>query len=707
METRVQTPLKLFNLPQYLQVPLYQRPYVWTEDRQWGPLWHDVRRLAELRGGRTSEATHFLGAVVLQEQPSAMGDAEVYALVDGQQRLTTLQLLLNAASITLGAAGSAQQATALDKLTFNDADLGFEGADRLKIQHGNDDGKPFRRVMLTEPPVDYAGLDAGHLITGAHRYFFDQITAWLAEVGAEARRERADALANTLKSGLEFVVITLNRDENSQAIFETLNARGTPLTQADLIKNLVFQKLEDANVDTKHAYDTQWRLFEKPFWTTEVRMGQDSLARVSLFLNHWLVARTGEEIRMQSTFQRFKHWVEYEAAIPIRTILEQLHDQAVRYQDWTQDSKRRDGDVGIIPLFLYRTRAAGTDTTSPALLWLYDPANEVPREVADAALRWLESWVMRRSLLRRGTSGVTHVIARLITELRTSDPADVADRTQEFLADFSRPASYWPSDRELREELPQLPMYTAHTKSRLRMFLEAIEDEARGYASGRQSRTGVRVSRDAMYIEHILPQRWQDHWPVADLQAEIDRDNHVHLLGNLTLLTSSLNSSLSNRAWAGEDGKRAALTRHDVLLINRGLRDRHMWDEESIVERNEAAVEALIRTWPAPPGHDVFPEARTSGSDYRYVAFRELVGAGIIPAATVVYGGGDPSIQATITDEGDFEVDGEVYDSPSGAAKAVLGHQANGWPYWRTKDGRRINSYKRILFRRQEEQAQC
>ena len=702
METRVQTPLKLFNLPQYLQIPLFQRPYVWNEEHQWEPLWLDVRRLAELRAERAPDATHFLGAVVLQEQASTMGDAEVYSLIDGQQRVTTVQLLMNAASTAFRVAGAQKPATVLAKLTLNDADLGFEGSQQLKVQHSNDDGDPFREVMLAEDPVDYSGIDDGHLITRAHRYFFDQISEWLSDADSELVGSRAEALANTLRLGLEFVVITLTREENSQAIFETLNARGTPLTQADLIKNFVFQKLEDERVDTRKTYDTQWKLFEQKFWTTDVSLGRYSIPRVSLFLNHWLVSKTGEEISTRATFPRFKHWVEYEADLSMLDIVESLHSQASTYQRWAREADRRDGDLGVVPLFLYRTQAAGIEAIKPAVFWLYDPANEVPSAISDAALRWLESWVMRRALLRRSMTDVSRTVAQLIVELKAATPEQADVRTREFLSALSRPSTYWPSDRELRTELGELPMYSAHSKSRLRMFLEAIEDDLRGYTTDRPSRTGARVSRDKMYIEHLLPQRWQDHWPVPDLQAEVARDNHVHLLGNLTLLTSSLNSSVSNRAWPGEDGKRAVLERHDVLLMNRKLRGFESWDEKSIAERTEEATSALIRTWPAPEGHDVVPTARTSGSDTRYVPFRELVAAGIIPPGTELFGRGDLSVRATVTPEGNIDVNGRIWDSPSGAAKAILGHSSNGWSYWRTRDGRRINSYKPQLFRMQE-----
>src|SRR5699024_2181346 len=101
-----------------------------------------------------------------------------------------------------------------------------------------------------------------------------------------------------------------------------------------------------------------------------------------------------------------------------------------------------------------------------------------------------------------------------------------------------------------------------------------------------------------------LPRQWRQNWPVPTPQEEVDRDEHVHRLGNLTLLTTPLNSSVSNRPWPG---KKEALTRHDVLLMNRGLREAESWDEASIDQRSADSIAAIIRTWPVPEGHDVSP----------------------------------------------------------------------------------------------------
>ena len=127
------------------------------------------------------------------------------------------------------------------------------------------------------------------------------------------------------------------------------------------------------------------------------------------------------------------------------------------------------------------------------------------------------------------------------------------------------------------------------------MLLEAIED------AHRRGTNQPQVPRRGYPIEHILPQKWPDHWPVDSDEAEEVRAEHVHRLGNLTLLTTSLNSKVSNGPWAS---KREALQAHDTLLLNSRLLSTvdDTWDEAGIDARTEAMIDVLLATWPAPAG---------------------------------------------------------------------------------------------------------
>lgn len=161
------------------------------------------------------------------------------------------------------------------------------------------------------------------------------VEQWLGEPGTDAFVDRAEELTNVLKGGLTLVSIELLASENSQEIFETLNARGTPLTAADLVRNFVFQRVEAEGGDAQKVYTQDWP-FEKKFWTKEVSVGRYRVSRSSLFLNQWLMSRTGEEVSPQSTFTRFKSYVEHHPEQTMATLLPVIKQQADQYQAWTE-----------------------------------------------------------------------------------------------------------------------------------------------------------------------------------------------------------------------------------------------------------------------------------------------------------------------------------------------------------------------------------
>ena len=269
----------------------------------------DVRRVAESRLAQPwLEGTHFLGAVVLQAMENPINQLGARAIIDGQQRLTTLQLFVDAVSAVFEDLGLEDLAAQLAALAHN-PDAFVTDGDTLKLRHGNRDAAPFREVMLADPPVDHGSLKHRETrLSRAHQYFTQASRQWLAE-DEPALRTRGAALTSVLTNGLQLVVIDLSKGENSQEIFETLNARGTPLTAADLIKNFVFQRLAAESVDPQHAYQNLWP-FDTTFWEKEVSVGRYLISRSSLFFNQWLGSRVGEEIGPTSTFSRFKSFVE-------------------------------------------------------------------------------------------------------------------------------------------------------------------------------------------------------------------------------------------------------------------------------------------------------------------------------------------------------------------------------------------------------------
>ncbi|WP_328531035.1 DUF262 domain-containing protein [Nocardioides sp. NBC_00368] len=691
MDTNVRTPQEVFYLPQHLVVPLFQRPYVWTETDQWLPLWTDVVRMAELRiKDPHTPARHFLGAVVLQAGIPIVGTVPTWNIIDGQQRITTLQVLTDAAALVFKSRGIDVLAQQLGDLTHNRPHFGEDGRSR-KLVHTNRDGSAFAEVMEAEPPVDYTALShSGALITKAHAFFSDQVARWLDEDGDTlgAMDQRATALTGVIAQGLQLVVIDLKADENSQEIFETLNARGTPLTAADLIKNFVFQKLDAEGGDVAKAYAEDWP-FETPFWEAEVSAGRYLISRSSLFLTQWLQSRIGEEISPRQTFVRFKHHVDHEAGSSVSELLQLIKKQAESYAGWQTNAGDPTRPLTVPERAFYRMQAAGVEILKPIVIWLHDPSLAIPAETADEVTNMVESWVVRRQILRLTSANLGRTVAEIIKAFRTSPADGLAAHIRDYLTTLNAASNYWPGDEEIRQHLADEQAYRRYPRARLRMFLETVEDQLRA------THRSPNVPRNGFPIEHILPQSWQQHWSVEGLEAEVDRGEHVHRLGNLTLLTSSLNSTVSNGSWST---KRSKLDSADVFLLNRAVKHVDEWNEASIDDRTAIMAEALLSAWPVPPGH-IGAVADSAPAAEKWVEIKHLLAAGLLSAGTVLVArpGNWATTTATVTETGQLDITGALYESPSAAASAVRGGNTNGWKFWRLEDGRLLADVRASL----------
>lgn len=671
-------------------IPLFQRPYVWKEDAQWEPLWKDLRRVAELRINEPHlNPQHFLGAVVLQSHDAESQRLTTWNVIDGQQRLTTLQVLTDATCAVFAQAGLERLASQLEGLTHNANHFVAEGESRLKVRHLNNDHEAFDEVMTAEPPVDHASLrHAESRIVQAHGYFSTAVLQWLGSSDAPDFALKAEQLTHVILEDLQLVTIELRASENSQEIFETLNARGTPLTAADLVRNFVFQRLEAEGADTKKAYKEDWP-FETRFWTKEISAGRYYVSRSSLFLNQWLMSRLGEEIGPQSTFASFKSYVEHQAGHKVADLLPVIKGQAHQYEAWTEAASKRGGDLSAVEMAVYRMQASGVELLKPLLLWLHEPGRNLPQGVINDIVVAAESWVVRRQLLRLAGSDLGRIVADIIKTHSGAPASELTERVTAHLARLNVTSTYWPGDDEVRTALATEPAYRRYPRARLRAFLEAIENAFR-------SETGQpQIERAIFPIEHILPQKWPDNWPVETTEAEQERQSRVHRLGNLTLLTKGLNSKVSNGPWAS---KRKALLEHNTIKLTGRLFEQtegHEWDEAHIDQRTNALIDVLLNVWPVPDGHrGEVVDPQTKAQDW--VELKHLIQVGLLEPGTVIRANHRDfkGTQAVIAADGYIEIEGRRFFSPSGAGKYVRKKATNGWYFWSLADGRRLRDLR-------------
>src|SRR5438105_4897261 len=210
MELQGRTPQMVFMQPQRLVVPLFQWPYVWNEENQWEPLWNDVVRVADrvLDRPTAKHHPHFLGAVVLQQVQKPTGQMQERTIIDGQQRLTTLQLLLDALHAELLSVGATPPAMRIEPLVTNAEPFCSKPEDRFKVWPTNRDRPAFNAVMAAKPPVDHDAIGhRGERMVEAHRFFSEQARDWLALGGPDAIAGRAGIVETVVRELIQLVVI--------------------------------------------------------------------------------------------------------------------------------------------------------------------------------------------------------------------------------------------------------------------------------------------------------------------------------------------------------------------------------------------------------------------------------------------------------------------------------------------------------------------
>jgi hypothetical protein len=278
------------------------------------------------------------------------------------------------------------------------------------------------------------------------------------------------------------------------------------------------------------------------------------MQRSSLFFNQWLIGRVGDEVGPRATFARFKQYVEQlhrESGHKVADLLPVIRKQAETYEAWTRAADDGDRQLSRIELAVYRMKASDSELLKPLLIWLHEPGRDLPADVITRVASIVESWLVRRQLVRLNVGDMGRIVADIIRTHESTPPAELADSIEGYVSRLNVTSTYWPGDDEVRKTLRTALVFRRFKKARLRMLLEAIED------AHRRGTNQPQVPRRGYPIEHILPQKWRDHWPVDDDEgAEEVRAEHVHRLGNLTLLTTSLNSKISNGPWAS---KRQAL----------------------------------------------------------------------------------------------------------------------------------------------------
>jgi hypothetical protein len=596
--------------PKRFVVPIYQRTYAWKTTPHLETFFDQVEAKATQRLAGAETYPHYMGALLVIPRPYEFGRLEVVDVVDGQQRLTTFQIVAAALHDLAASLGESTIAdliaphllnpeskqmrepkveryklhpTAYDRVLFRDLiDLGQAELRRKYADHFYKNGN-----IREDAPLP---LRAWCFVRAQALEFVDANDV-------EDRSERLTALSAALLEDFRVIVITLGAEDDAQVIFETLNSGGEPLAAMDLVRNDVFHRATRAGEDVEALMERRWAAFEDSFWKQPGVRGRVVKPRIDFFLSDTLAAETGKEILLTELYARYKGFATERKFESVDAELETLISHGPTYRMLVEPH----GDGSLANLA--HNLAVFDVTTAYPLVFVIAASNAADEE-KDRLYALVTSYVVRRLLCGMTSKNYNNVFLRLASHLKESG-VSVAS----FVSYFSTAEGdtvRFPTNDEFRREICSRPQYGAIQQKRLRHILGELELAARD--SGDES---VDL-RDDLWIEHVLPEKWMTHWPLPDgsrapanleggvTEAQrpliLQREALKHTLGNLALLTATKNPELGNLAF---DAKKEWL-RRSLLKMNQDIAARSVWDETAIRERANFLCDLAIQIWPAP-----------------------------------------------------------------------------------------------------------
>ncbi len=540
--------------PQFV-IPVYQRTYSWTE-RECRQLWDDILRT----GNDDQIAVHFVGSIVyIEESMYQVTSRSPLLVIDGQQRLTTVMLILEAL------ARQVEDREPLD---------GFS-QEKLRsyylLNPLEKDERGFKLVLTqTDKESLIALLQQRPLPTEASlrvRENFEFFAQQIKDLGHELI-----PLCRGLAK-LMVVDVALSREQdNPQLIFESMNSTGRALSQADLIRNFVLMGLEP--VQQTRLYEDHWRPMELAF-------GQDAYGtHFDRFMRHYLTLKTGEIPKVGKVYEAFKKY----ASRPTITQdgIDLLVTDIQRFADYYCSVALGRESPGRLGEAFRDLRELRVGVAYPFILELYSDYDKDQLSEADfcTAVRLVESYVFRRAVCSIPTNSLNKTFATFGRELRKGSYLESIKAHFLLLPSYRR----FPRDDEFKRDLQERDVYNFPRCSYLLRRLENHERKER-------------VPVDEYTIEHIMPQnvdlsaKWTE-----DLGPEWQRvhEKWLHTLGNLTL--TGYNSEYSNRPFDAKRDMEGGF-RMSPLRLNKDIGSLECWDERAIQDRAAGLADLAARAW--------------------------------------------------------------------------------------------------------------
>jgi uncharacterized protein with ParB-like and HNH nuclease domain len=556
-------------------VPFFQRPYVWDDDN-WVSFWENILQVyKDYQNGRDRE--HFIGTIIVKQRTAEELGQNQYDLVDGQQRLTTVSILLKCLCDSCKGELPKLKDQISHLLQFENA----KGEVFIRIKTSRNDLRYFDEIIGDCQITDLPNQD--HKMLRAYRYFKEQVNLFTDD--------QIDTLKAVILEKVPIISMLLSSDDDEQVIFDTINSLGVRLTTAELLKNHIFK---DAKLE--HLYTTLWEpVFEADektviFWDKDKTAGRLIRKNIEVLLYCYLMIVTQSEIQLDSLYKEYKNWLKDKSNDDKGAFLTDLKQYAEYFADFPEGERLN--EISYIEdekRFFHVVENLAITTIYPLILFIY-------REVKDenerrSILKLLESYLVRRNICRLTTKNYNNLFVSMIRTLmkRRSDSQQISIGTiKDILSSYTEETNRFPTDADIRTAFRESVL--SNQNAREILYLIALYQKKSPLADVNK------LSLSSHSVEHMMPVKWRENWPIIDPDDQKDaaRDKAMRILGNLTLVTGRLNSKLSNAAW---DEKKQTLRRYSSLNITTDYLDRDGWDETTIYSRAGELAELAVEMW--------------------------------------------------------------------------------------------------------------
>lgn len=544
--------IQYFNGEKQNLIPLFQRPYSWHLSN-WKTLWDD---LLVQYDSDDNKSAHFMGTIVSLPARSVPVGVSKYLIIDGQQRLTTISILLAALRDSLDTNSSDRIQQVYLTNPYRDLE------DKLKFVPTQIDRDRYREMIL-----DRAVADDNSLMTEAYKYFRNQLRQ-----GSDPNGELIDPskVLTTVERALQVVMINLGDDDDPYLIFESLNFKGEPLTQADLVRNYILMRFRHS----MSAGGEQERIYTKYWAPMERRLG----VSITEFLRHYAM-KGGDNVYQRGIYAATKAILKnISEPAEVEDELVRMTNFSVIYASILDPSLEQ---APSVRKHLSNLKSLDVGTSYPLLLRLFEArhAEKISIDDLEKCLGLIESFVVRRAISVVPTNALNKLFLQWARQFPQNNHVEWLHASMSAGSGGRR----FPNDAEFGEAFKNLSQYgRGYTRYVLLRLEESFNHKEL-------------VNLNKVTIEHIMPQTMTEEW---EREVGLNASSvHTHLkdtFGNLSL--TAYNTELGNLPFSEKKEK----LRNTHIELNRFVLEQERWDEGTIKRRAEAMFTTAVSIWPGP-----------------------------------------------------------------------------------------------------------